>query len=241
MIPDPSPHITSTPTRWSLVRLAVTPGDAAQQALGAILSHHWYPLYAWARRSGMTEDDAADGVQDFLHKVCATNLLAQARAERGRLRTWMLTCFQNHLRAGRRRDQAQKRGGGTPLISVDWRGAESIYLNEPALREEPDALYTRAWAVSLMEEALVKLAAHYAASGRAALHEALLPSLEQPLAEQTYADLAPALGMSPGAVCTAALRMRQRYRAILLELAGERLGITHEVALAEELRSLLRG
>jgi RNA polymerase sigma-70 factor (ECF subfamily) len=241
-IPAPfaqAPHGAVRRTRWSLVKRAVGTGDAARDALGEILSHYWYPLYAWARRRGMKEEDAADAVQSFLQEVIAENLLARASEERGRLRALLLSAFQRHVRGLARRAGAQKRGGGAAHLTIDWQGAESIYAGEPALCEDPDTLYTRAWSVSLMEEAVVKLTAHYEETGRGALLAALLPALESPLPDTTYADIAPALGMTPGALRGAALRLRKRYRHILLELASVRLGITSEAALEAELRALL--
>ena len=239
--PPPLSVPSCQPTRWSLVKRAASGGDDGRSALGEILLHYWYPLYAWARRSGMSGEDAADGVQSFMEKACATNLLAAAREERGRLRAWLLLCFQRHLKDLRRHDRAAKRGGGAVHLSVDWQGAESIYLAEPAQTETPDALYARAWAVSLMEEGMMRLATHYETSGRGALHAALLPALEGPLPDSTFPETAASLGMTSGSLRSAAVRMRHRYRAILLELASERLGITNEAALAEELRVLLRG
>ena len=193
-------------------------------------------LYAWARRSGMSGEDAADGVQSFMEKACATNLLAAAREERGRLRAWLLLCFQRHLKDLRRHDRAAKRGGGAVHLSVDWQGAESIYLAEPSHTETPDALYVSAWAVSLMEEGMCRLATHYEETGREALHAALLPALESRFPESNFPETAASLGMTSGTLRRAAVRMRHRYRAILLELASDRLGITSEAALAEELR-----
>lgn len=229
------------PTRWSLVRRAVSGGEGALTALEEILAFYWYPLYAWARRRGWSEEDAADGVQSFLEKVCSTNLLASAREERGRLRSWLLKCFGHHLNDLRRYQGAQKRGGGQMHFSIDWEGVESVYLAEPALSETPEALYARTWAVSLMEEALQRLARHYAATNRTALHDAILPALEAPLEGMTYEDLAPSLGVTAVNLRTAVVRMRQRYRTILLELAAERLGITCEAALKRELCSILGG
>jgi RNA polymerase sigma-70 factor (ECF subfamily) len=227
-------------TRWSLVRRAAGTGNEATTALGEILSHYWYPLYAWARHRGMTADDAADAVQSFVEVIIAENLLASAHEERGRLRGLLLVAFQRHVSDQDRRSKAQKRGGSAPHLSIDWRGAESIYASEPALRETPEALYTRAWAVSLMEEAVVRLTAHYEQSGRGELLAALLPALESPLPDATYAQIAPSLGLTSGALRSAAVRLRKRYRLILLELASARLGITSEAALEAELRELLR-
>ena len=189
----------------------------------------------------MSGEDAADGVQSFMEKACASNLLAAAREERGRLRAWLLHCFLRYLKDLRRHDRAEKRGGGAVHLRIDWQGAESIYLAEPAQTETPDALYARAWAVSLMEEGMMRLATHYETSGRGALYAALLPALESTFPDTTFADTAVSLGMTGGALRSAAVRMRQCFRAILLELASERLGITNEAVLAEELRVLLRG
>ena len=206
-----------------------------------ILTHYWYPLYAWARRRGMTEEDAADSVQGFMEKACATNLIAAAREERGRLRSWLLKCLTRYVSEARDRKLAQKRGGGTVGLIIEWQRPETIYLAEPSLTESPEVLYSRAWAVSLMEEALLQLTAHYEKDGRGALCQALLPALESPLRDSTFAEEAVGLRMTAGALRSAAARMRQRYRKILLELATARLGITCEAALAEELRALLTG
>ena len=73
-------------------------------------------------------------------------------------------------------------------------------------------------------------------TGREALHAALLPALESRFPESNFPETAASLGMTSGTLRSAAVRMRHRYRAILLELASDRLGITSEAALAEELR-----
>ena len=229
------------PTRWSLVIRIREAGDQAQSALGEVLSHYWYPLYSWARRSGKSEEDAADAVQSFLAAAVGTNLLAQAREERGRLRSWLLKCFQRHLITEHTRAMAQKRGGGIPHIHVDWAGAEELYRSEPGLALTADALYVRTWAVSLMEEALLQLERYYQAQGKGDLYAAILPALESPLPDATYAELAEVLGTGANALRSATQRMRSRYRDLLLSLAAERLGTTCEAALKEELRDLLSG
>ncbi len=222
-------------TRWSLVQRAV----ASRGALGELLAIYWYPLYAWARCGGRSPEDASDGVQDFLGKICAQNLIARADEERGRLRSWLLKSFSNHLATEHERATRMKRGGDAAHVHIDWTGAETAYLAEPALACSPDALYARTWALSLMEEALDRVARHYAETDRAALFDALLPALESPLPEDTYAEVATRLAMTPAALRQASVRLRQRYRRVLLDLAATRIGITSEAALEDELRALL--
>ena len=47
--------------------------------------------------------------------------------------------------------------------------------------------------------------------------------------------------MTPAALRQASVRLRQRYRRALLDLAAARLGITCEAALEDELRTLVAG
>lgn len=226
-----------TPTRWSLVRRAVRTPAALEEWIGA----YWYPLYVWARSRGLPPEDAADGVQGFLEKLCERALLAQADASRGKLRSWLLTAFGNHLCDLHRKQHRLKRGGNAPHISMDRAMVESEYRRDMALSATPEGLYSRVWALTLMEEALERVAAHYIRTDRQDLFEALLPALEQPLPDDTYAACAIRLEMKPATLRQAAVRLRERYRQALLDVAGARLGIYGEQALAEELRSLLGG
>lgn len=225
------------PTRWSLVRRAVRTPAALEEWIG----DYWYPLYAWARSCGHSPEDAADGVQGFLEKLCGRGLLAQADPSRGKLRSWLLTAFGNHLSDLRRKQHALKRGGKAPHISIDWTMVENECRQDLIPSSTPEALYTRVWALTLMEEALERVAAHYRATGREKLFETLVPALERPLPDDTYASRAEELGMAPGTLRQASVRLRKRYRQALLDVAGIRLGIYGEQALAEELHLLLGG
>ncbi|MGB6222885.1 MAG: sigma-70 family RNA polymerase sigma factor [Haloferula sp.] len=203
------------------------------------ISLYWYPLYTWARRKGWSPEDAADEVQEFLGKICSRNLLSTADPARGKLRSWLLTSFGNHLANSHARSTRLKRGGGALHFSIDLPSAEAIYQNEGLTSDNPEQAYSRAWALTLMEEALDRLSRDHERSGRSELFEALLPALEQPFEGSSYNEVAEILGMTPAALRQASVRFRQRYRRTLLDLAGERLGITDEALLEEELRGLL--
>lgn len=226
---------SARPTRWSLVKRAISGGAD----LCEWISLYWYPLYTWARRSGWSPEDAADEVQEFLGRVCSRNLLANADPSRGKLRSWLLTSFGNHLSSSRARANCIKRGGGTIHFSIDLPAAERIYQSEGNPSLDAEQAYARAWALTLMEEALERLGADYERTGRSSQFDALLPALEAPFQGTTYHEVAERLGMTPAALRQASVRFRQRYRHILLDLAGERLGITDEALLEAELRALL--
>lgn len=222
-------------TSWSLVRRATVGGRALEEWAASC----WYPLYAWARGKGHAPEDAADAVQEFLGKLCAGGLLEQADPARGRFRSWLLTGFSNHLASRSAQARRIKRGGGAVHLSIDLPGIETIYQHDMATVEDPERAYTRAWALSLMDEALGRLEEHYRSSDRGEIYDALLPALEGPLPDATYEEVAARLGLGSAALRQAALRFRQRYRRFLLEVAGERLGITCEARLSAELRELL--
>ncbi len=222
-------------TRWSLVRRAAI----VHTALGDWLGSYWYPLYAWARKRGASPEDAADGVQGFLARLCGNNLLAQADESRGRLRSWLLASFSNYLAAEHAKTTTLKRSVDIVSAGIDWSSVEEAYAADAIHATSPDHVYARTWAITLMEEALDRVGDHYEKSGRRAVFEALLPALESPLEEVTYEHLALSLGVTGAALRQTAVRMRQRYRRALLDLASARLGIVNEVQLAQELRSLL--
>jgi RNA polymerase sigma-70 factor (ECF subfamily) len=229
--------IAFTPTRWSLVRRASVCGEA----LGSWSGLYWYPLYAWARHRGWKPEDAADEVQDFLQKICRFSLLEKADPSRGRLRSWLLKSFSNHLTSAHKREHRLKRGGGVSHVSIDWQNAESAYLADHSHSTDSDTVYARAWAMTTMEEALEQLSTHYAKTKRQNLFHALLPTLEAPFSEAAYAGVCKELGMTAVAMRQAAVRFRQRYRQCLLDVAAKRLGITCEARLHQELRDLLGG
>jgi len=232
------PGVSFVPTRWSVVQRALLGGEPLNTWVGM----YWFPLYAWARHRGMSPEDSSDQVQAFLHRLCRKNLLEQADPARGRLRSWLLRSFHNHLHSSARDARSRRRGGGAPHLSIDRKLAESVYLTEHnGAGFTPEQVYSRAWALTLMDEALESLATHYRNRGRDDLFEALSPALETPLPDVTSAEVAARFGMTPTAIRQTVVRMRQRYRRLLLETAGKRLGITCEARLAEELREMLSG
>ncbi|MCU0777087.1 MAG: hypothetical protein MUF86_05395 [Akkermansiaceae bacterium] len=236
-IPIPMRVHSLRTTRWSLVRQAVHGGAALEEWVRAC----WYPLYVFARQKGCPPEDAADAVQDFLGKICTRSLLSQVDPSRGRLRSWLLAGFTNHLSSQRARALRLKRGGEAQHFQFDRHGLETFYQNDMEHATDPVQAYSRAWALTLMDEALTRLKDHYAASGRAGLCDALLQALEEPFSETTYQESAAALGLSAAALRQAAVRFRKRYRRMLLDVAGECLGINCEARLIVELRELLGG
>lgn len=59
-----------TTTHWSVVLAAGgTASQSADVALEKLCRNYWYPLYAFARRSGQSEENAKDLTQSFFARL----------------------------------------------------------------------------------------------------------------------------------------------------------------------------
>jgi RNA polymerase sigma-70 factor (ECF subfamily) len=209
-------------TRWSVV-LAAGRGASpdSDAALAELCGRYWYPLYAFVRRTVNDREAAGDLTQAFFARLLERNLLAAARPERGRFRTFLLTCCKHFLLNERDRERAEKRGGGRATLSLDFAAGDARFRREPADTMTPERLYHRQWALSLLGQVLAGLRAEYVAAGKADLFDALKGSLAG--AGESYAAIGERLGVTEGAVKIAAHRLRQRYRERLRQEVAQTL------------------
>lgn len=226
-------------TRWSLVQAA---GDGqetpAREALGTLCETYWFPLYAFARRRGLSPVEAEDRTQSFFAFVLEGNVIARADRQRGRFRSFLLKSLQNFLATEQRRDEAQKRGGGRVILSLDVAQAEHRYEREPISQETPERLFERQWALTVLQTTLDKLRAEYRAESRGDLCESLEPHLHGDENRLPYLELAARFGLSEEAIKSAAHRLRRRYRELLRAEVAETLSDPADVD--DELHSLMK-
>lgn len=232
-------------TRWSMVLAAggmhsADLGTAGREALALLCQTYWYPLYAFIRRRGHAADEAQDLTQSFFLRLLEKNVLASADPQRGRFRSFLLASLKNFLANEWERSTAAKRGGGHALLPLvaDFDSAERQYVREPADTLTPERCFERQWAITLLSNVLSDLEKQYAASGRAALFEALKSCLVADAPPGFYAGNSQKLGLSEGAIQVAASRLRKRYRELLREHIAQTVESPEEVE--EELRDLFR-
>jgi RNA polymerase sigma-70 factor (ECF subfamily) len=222
-------------THWSVVLAA---GDQhspqAEQALTALCRAYWYPLYAYVRRAGQSPADAQDAVQGFFAHLLQGQRLARVQPARGRFRSFLLAALRNFLADERRRQGTQKRGAHVVLIPLETDTAEERYRLEPVDRRDPEKLFERRWAITVLERVLERLKAE-APDGRAKERLAhLQPFLLADDASPSYAEVGRRLGISEGAVKMAVLRLRQRSRELF------RAEIANTVAAEEDIEDEVR-
>lgn len=219
-------------THWTDVVAARREGSAtAAEALNRLCGTYWYPIYAYVRRKGHSEEDAKDIVQAFFFHILERNLLGSADRTKGKFRSFLLGSL-NYFMANRKDfEQAKKRGGGAILISLDDKTGEERYALEPADNVTPEKLFERRWALDLHDQAIRHLRDEYSRQGKEPLFDQLKPFLSDQTDSGDYVVVARSLNMTPGAVTTAANRLRNRYGNFINE------EIARTVASPEEIPS----
>lgn len=224
-------------TQWSVVLAAAT-GDSpeAAHALESLCATYWPPLYAYARRDGLSPPDAQDAVQNFIHLLLRRNDLASVSPEKGRFRSFLLTALKNFLVSRARKEQTLKRGADVERVSLDTKETEALCHNELADQLTPDKAFDRHWARTILAVALERLREEHQSPQHAKLFAALQPALADGGRVENQFALAAQLGMTPGALATAASRLRQRYRALVEDEV--RRTVKGSADLEQELRAL---
>lgn len=139
-------------TSWFLVRSAGTGGD-----WDPLVRLYWKPLYFYLRRKGLDNEAAKDVVQDFIASLIERRSIEKADPARGRFRTFLLAALDHFLTDRKRRESRQKRGGGAPVLSLDFAGGERDFGIEVEGGESPERLACRAWAHELLDQCLLEL------------------------------------------------------------------------------------
>jgi len=228
-------------TRWSVVLAAGETEDSsgkAYNALSELCRIYWPPLYFFLRRNGYSPGDAQDLTQGFFAKLIRDRTYFRADREKGRFRSFLLGALKHFVADARDREQAQKRGGGKirePFDEATISEAENQVARNQ--RWQADLVYDRAWAETLLRQALARLGQECAFAGKATLFEALKSHLS-PEGEEAapYDELSARVRRPAATLRKDAERLRARYGEILREeVCGT---VTDPAEVDEELRYL---
>jgi len=205
------------PTRWSVVLAsAQTQAPGAKEALAELCRTYWQPLYAFARRRGHDHHRAQDLIQGFFLSLIESKSLSRADPLKGKFRSYLLASLQNHMLSELTRNNAQKRGGGMPLLSIDEGDVESRFAAaNTSPQATAEAVFEREWAVAAVEAAMLELEAGFARRGKREIFHALKPYLIGDQSAGAYEQTALILGQNTGAVRTGVHRLRQDFRTHL--------------------------
>jgi DNA-directed RNA polymerase specialized sigma24 family protein len=197
-------------THWSVVLTAQCESPAAREALEKLCRTYWRPLYAFVRRQGYRHEEAEDLTQGFFTVLLERRDFDTLRAEKGRLRSYLLVSLKHFLADERDRAMAVKRGKGQPLIPLeDLRDGVEADI-EPSDRLTAERLYERRWALTLLDNVFGQLAAEYRKADKAVLFDWLKQLLPDEPGAPSQAHIAVEMGMTETAINQAFYRFLQR-------------------------------
>ena len=184
----------------------------------------------------MSADSSEDAVQEFLALAMERDYMEKADPDRGKFRTFLLTCFKNFLAKEVRRNTAKKRGGDQTILSLDFEDAEGRFKIEPVDSLTPETIYERQWLLTVLRIVGERLRESYVEVGKKRLYEELSKFLRPDSEEGSYSEAANRLNMKENAIKVAVHRMRRRYGDLVREEVSHTLSDPNQIE--EEIRHL---
>ena len=228
-----------TTTHWNVVLAAGGPeSPEAHQALERLCQTYWYPLYAYVRKKGNSDADAKDVTQEFFARLLRRHDFGQVEPAKGKFRSFLLGCLNHFLAESWKKTNAQKRGGGKPIVSLDDSTGEDRYHLEPVDIMDPEKLFERRWALTVLDRAWSRLHEEFNKAANSVLFERLKDRVAGEKNDPTYAQIAAELQRAEGTIKSDVHRMRERFRELVREEVANTVSSPEEVN--EELRHLFR-
>jgi RNA polymerase sigma factor (sigma-70 family) len=216
------------PTRLSAVREAASHDpETRRRGFEALVGAYWRAVYKYLRfQARVSPEDAEDLTQGFFARAFEKGFFDKYDPDRGRFRTFLRVCLDGYVSNERAAARTLKRGGGQPMLSLDFEAAEGELKGLlPAQDADPDEYFRREWVRSLFAEAVESLRQRAREAGKeAALAVFERYDLEGPDAalRPTYASLAAELGLPVTQVTNHLAWARREFRRLaLLALAAQ--------------------
>lgn len=229
-------------TRHSAV-LAAQSADLIERerGLAILVETYWKPAYKYLRvRFHESNEDAKDLTQGFFTRALEKDFFDGYDPARGSFRTYLRTCLDRYVSNEKKAAGRAKRSPGTPLIPLDFEGAEGeISLQVPAAGQTLEQYFHSEWVRGLFALAVDKLREECALRGKD-LPYRLFERYEldrDPDENLTYERLASEFGIPATQVTNFLAFARREFRRIVLEKLREITASDHEFR--EEAKSLL--
>ena len=194
-------------TMWTALLAARDPdAPEAVAARDEVCRAYWRPVFSYLQSLGLPHAEAEDVTQTVLSYFCHSGWMARVDREKGRLRHFLKATARHALYNFRRDGGAMKRGGGTAELRLD----EIPDAETPASDAPSEAVFDRQWAWTVFDRAMHGLEESYALRGKAALLEALKPSLISADSVQHYSEIGSRFGVKEPQIRIEIHRLRRR-------------------------------
>jgi RNA polymerase sigma factor (sigma-70 family) len=214
-------------TRLSVV-LAVRSADpeVRGRAFDGLVVAYWRPMYKYLRRRWrVSREDAEDLVQGFFARALEKGFFERYEPEKARFRTYVRLCLDGHAANEKKAANRQKRGGGVPLLPLDFESAEGELLHHDVASElDPEMYFHREWVRNLFTLAVEELRDRCEAEGKSvhfAIFERYDLDVEEAREPPTYAGLAAQFGLPVTQVTNHLAFARREFRQVVLDRLRE--------------------
>jgi len=221
-------------TRHSILREARSSDpETKRRGFEALAAAYWKPVYKYLRFRGRTSvEDAEDLTQGFFARAYEKGFFDSYDPARSRFRTFLRVCLDGFVANDRAAARSLKRGGGAPVLSLDFATAEGeIVQHPPAVGTDPEEYFRREWVRSVFAQAVTALRARAREEGKdTALRLFERYDLEGPDAAEklTYAGLAEEMGLPVTQVTNHLAWARREFRRAALHVLEAHCGSDEE-------------
>jgi RNA polymerase sigma-70 factor (ECF subfamily) len=205
------------------VVLAVRSADPEERAraLDAVVRAYWRPVHGYLRRKWRADEGGAEDLaQGFFAMALEKEWLARFDPQKGRFRTFLLSCLDAYAANDRRAARRQKRGGDVTLVPLEVESPEGEVREVPvADPRDLEADFHREWTRSLFGLAVEALRARCRGTSKEAAFTLFerydLQGADDP-DRPGYAQLAAETGLPVTQVTNHLSWARREFRAAVL-------------------------
>ena len=184
----------------------------SSRELDLLLSRYRAPIVGFLRWKNVNVEEAEDLAQEVLLRVSQPGFLEKVDPAKGRFRSLLLAVTRHVLSEGRRRDQAERRGGGARIVHESDLSEGATPLIEKAASSE-DTKFDELWVSELVARALRELEEDAAARGSSEAAAFRLKYLEDLTQEEVAARLGCTVFNAKNHIYYGKLRFKQRLLA----------------------------
>jgi len=208
-------------TRSTAIREAGSSNpEVRERGFGSLVEAYWKPAYKYLRlRWGAEAEPAKDLTQGFFARAFEKRWFAGYDSRKGSFRTFLRTCLDGFVANERKAAHRQRRHPGTPLLSLDFDGAEGELAERPVPSGKSlEEYFHEEFVRGVFAAAVDELESECAAQGKPdAFRLFELYDLDPPAeGAPTYAELGARLGLSTPEVTTRLAFARRSFRRIVL-------------------------
>lgn len=192
-------------TQWSLIRGSAL-SQAERRAAFGTLAQAYRPAMRAFLRARLPAEEAEDALQAFLAQSFEHAWFARADPAFGSFRGFLLLMLRRHVGHWRERRRAAD-------VSFD---EDPMFVDETG-EGDPQRAFDARFLAALTRQAIARLRSAYAARGREATFDALLPLLSAPPQKGELATLSERLRVPANTLAVDLRRLRGRLAAAMRE------------------------